>query len=243
MKNTPVPRLLLRGNVLPFLLLLVVALGWVNDVDASPTTNCIEDTMVLEEGELRVIANVTKKDYFYLDKTVYLWPEEGFRGIGLQTVVGTASGGNKSVDAWFSNSLFPAVNTSSWWQLDVSVTRTEDNVTFSVHLGDNLNECVSWVANDNIQSVEMGYSPSRWRDTEPPPGCPYQGRNNSLFRRQIPPTCTELPTATSPPEPTQTWGIVVAVVVVLVVVVMVAAVVVVVKFRSKHRLFTALNTH
>ncbi|XP_050696747.1 uncharacterized protein LOC126985637 [Eriocheir sinensis] len=228
------PCLLPRGNIFPYLLLLVMALGQATDVNPSLTMSCTDTNMVLGEWKIRSTPNETKESRFYLDKTVYVWPEEGFRGIGVIAVAGSASG-QRRVDAWFSkDSLFTNVTTAKWWELWVYVHRESDRIKFSVYLGEVWKVCVTWVTSDNLQSLEvMGYGPSRCRDTMPPPGCPYEGYNVELALPQTKPNCTVHPpiSGATPTTMTTTGSVVAGVVVGMVA----AAVVVVVMLCRTQR--------
>ncbi|XP_050704004.1 uncharacterized protein LOC126989461 [Eriocheir sinensis] len=186
--KAPISRLLPQGKVFLFLLLLFVALS-------QGTQRCTKATAALGEGEVQITAaNATRDSDGDLHKYVYLWPEEGFRGVSLQAFTDTGTGPVR-LAAWFSkDSLFPAVNTAAWWELSVYVYRYSDDVEFIVHLGDSRKRCVSRVTVDNLQSLELvGYGPSRWRDTEPPPGCPYQRPLGSWTWPQNTPNCTAPP--------------------------------------------------
>ncbi|XP_050707394.1 uncharacterized protein LOC126992633 [Eriocheir sinensis] len=197
-------RRLAGGNTLRslLLLLLVMAQNWA--VDASQNQSCAEAAIVLGEGEARITADQTGWRYGTLIKDVYLWPEEGFMGVGVLALVDTATG-PVSVAAWFPEDMFPDATKAAWWELWVAVSRVSNQVFFYVRLGDSRKRCRSWVTFNSLQSVEVvGYGASRWRHDTPPPGCPYQGVNLSVPYPE-PFTCTAppiIPPATTPPPTT-----------------------------------------
>ncbi|XP_050713426.1 uncharacterized protein LOC126996722 isoform X2 [Eriocheir sinensis] len=169
------------------------------------TQRCTEDAIVLRVGEARITANNGTwnfgGDFF---KTMYLWPEEGFRGVGLQALTDTATG-PVSLAAWFPEDIFPDVTKAAWWELEVYVIRWSDRVRFDVRLGDSWKMCFSLVTIDKLQSVAVvGYGASRWRHDTPPPGCHYQGLN-PLTQLQTT-TCTAplIITLATPPTPPAT---------------------------------------
>ncbi|XP_050706205.1 uncharacterized protein LOC126991490 [Eriocheir sinensis] len=247
MKKTSFPRLLPQGNVLPFLLLLVGALSHAKDVDASETKNCTEADTVLTEGDVRITANISKDDEkTLLYQVVYMQPEEGFEGIGVQVVTGNEFGQEK-VAAWFSkDSLFAADNTARWWELYVPVQRFKNYIKFTVVLGDSKKVCVTWVTSDNLRSLEVvGYGPSRWKAAAPRPGCLCVGNNQSLPSPKSEPNCSEprliLGATTSPPPTSMStavepaWSADLAAVVGAVAGVLAVVVVVVVCWRKRRR--------
>ncbi|XP_050702366.1 platelet glycoprotein Ib alpha chain-like [Eriocheir sinensis] len=187
-------RLLPRGHVFLFLLVVVVALS-------QGTRRCREADVVLGEGEVQRIAGGTRDNDAYYYKTVYLWPEEGFLGVGLQALVDTRNGTTVRLAAWFSkDSLFTAANTTAWWKLWVRV-HDRHRVMFAARLGDSVKDCYSWVTADKLQGLDVvGYGPSRWRHTKPPPECPYQDTTAASWPRN-PPTCTAPPPITRATTP------------------------------------------
>ncbi|XP_050707387.1 E3 ubiquitin-protein ligase arkadia-C-like [Eriocheir sinensis] len=197
-------RRLAGGNTLRslLLLLLVMAQNWA--VDASQNQSCAEAAIVLGEGEARITADQTGVHSVYISDVVYLWPEEGFMGVGVQALVDTATG-PVSVAAWFPEDMFPDVTKAAWWELRVYVIRDSNHVFFNVYLGDSRKACLSRVTFNSLQSVEVvGYGASRWRHDTPPPGCPYRGYNRSApFPESF--TCTAppiIPPATTCPPTT-----------------------------------------
>ncbi|XP_050702371.1 uncharacterized protein LOC126988358 [Eriocheir sinensis] len=190
-------RLLPRGHVFLFLLVVVVALS-------QGTRRCREADVVLGEGEVQRIGGGTRDGDGGYVKTVYLWPEEGFLGVGLQALVDTRNGTTVRRAAWFSkDSLFTAANTTAWWKLRVGVYVHHSHrvVLFGARLGDSLKDCYSWVTVDKLQGLDVvGYGPSRWRHTEPPPECPYQDTTARSWPLNTP-NCTAPPPITRATTP------------------------------------------
>ncbi|XP_050702369.1 uncharacterized protein LOC126988356 [Eriocheir sinensis] len=189
-------RLLPRGHVFLFLLVVVVALS-------QGTRRCREADVLLGEGEVQHIGGGTRNRVGGYVMTVYLWPEEGFLGVGLQALVDTRNGTTVRRAAWLSkDSLFTAANTTAWWELWVWVrVHPRHHVEFGVRLGDSWKDCYSWVTVDKLQGLDVvGYGPSRWRHTEPPPECPYQELTARPWPRNAP-TCTAPPPITRATTP------------------------------------------
>ncbi|XP_050735525.1 uncharacterized protein LOC127008045 [Eriocheir sinensis] len=189
-------RLLPRGHVFLFLLVVVVALS-------QGTRRCREADVLLGEGEVQRIGGGTMNGYGYYDMTVYLWPEEGFLGVGLQALVDTRNGTTVRRAAWLSkDSLFTAANTTAWWKLRVGVLKYHSHrVVFDARLGDSWKHCYSRGTVDKLQGLDVvGYGPSRWRHTEPPPECPYQETTAWSWPRNTP-TCTAPPPITRATTP------------------------------------------
>ncbi|XP_050706740.1 uncharacterized protein LOC126992114 [Eriocheir sinensis] len=191
-------RLLPRGHVFLFLLVVVVALS-------QGTRRCREADVLLGEGEVQRIGGGNRDsdgDYYFMN--VYLRPEEGFLGVAVQVLVDTRNGTTVRLAAWFSkDSLFTAANTTAWWRLLVWVWVYPSHrvVEFNVRLGDSGKDCHTWVTADNQQGLDVvGYGPSRWRHTEPPPECPYQEITEASWPLNTP-TCTAPPPITRATTP------------------------------------------
>ncbi|XP_050705994.1 uncharacterized protein LOC126991253 [Eriocheir sinensis] len=154
--------------------LLVVAV-LVVAVQTQTTEQCTENVTVLGEGEISTTAVGKSISHGGFSKDVYLWPEEGFMGVGLQVLADTSTG-PVSLDAWFpKDGLFPFTNTAAWWELGIYVYHSNEVVKFHIQRGLTLRECHYWVNTDKLLSLEVvGYGASRWRTDIPPPGCPYR---------------------------------------------------------------------
>lgn len=210
----------------------------------SPDLNlrCPANTIISPANESSVNITTVQTLENVHEKTLYVYPDPGFKGIRL---LATGDGWNK--DAWFrlDNTCFP--QKAVWWQMWVNVNRKLDNnqhtLWFKVSVGKCAYQCSrigSFLGDINVNLEAQG--PSLWTLKDPTP-CKVEKKKQlefsakecatTLILKTI--TITSTTSTTSTPTTSKSTKVITDVVVSVVVIVIIVLVVGVVVAKRRNR--------